>query len=451
MPIGSALNGGAGNLGRQKGMDVRQVGSLQPFVGCCIRRAWAQLTLPIPGGLPEKPADRRCSMFSSGLFDSGLWQAYRVSGIAQAGSALPSCMAGIAARRELRDMWFYGSPKWRNLMLPRYSVISACTLLLVNLTAPTLPWALSADNPQPGEPERIRVTCPAIEIDESERPINTLGVPGTVQLVVLGSTKRLAKQDESGEPLYELKVEKVMYGSAPEMTLHLHEHAGPERQIFGLVPQAYGGPTDYIIKYNVDVKEEKSQMAMAAARLDYHALAADSIFVGKETAVDGLRHTIEVVRLLHGSEPKPSEKKTMEIRDHMRFAGKVVQLRPEPMLYFVRIERRGYRFDTRLPIACEADVVAALNRRDLYPIVDTVEEAKKLRAREVVFRGSIEDAIDFLSSEREGSVNLAALAIMRQKDAAPEKLAAAIQHEMLRQAEPAWGEFRKLHNLVRLL
>jgi WD40 repeat protein len=255
-------------------------------------------------------------------------------------------------------------------------------------------------------------------------------------------------------------VEKVLFGSTADNTLDFHAYvSGPERQIFALVPEAYCGPTDYEVKYHLGVKEEKSQMAMSAARLDYHALAADSIFVGKEIAVnaaDDHKHTVEVVRLLYGSELKAGDKNVLEIVDHIRCLGKVAELRPEPMLYFLRFGRdfphqKVYYVDTRLPMACEADVLAALKRRDLYPIVWTTERGKKVRGREVTFRGSVEEAIEFLGSERRGAMNLAVRAITRQKDAAREKLAAAIQEEMFRQAAPAWGEFRKLHNLIRLL
>ena len=96
-------------------------------------------------------------------------------------------------------------------------------------------------------------------------------------------------------------------------------------------------------------------------------------------------------------------------------------------------------------------MTAALKRRNLYPIVEIMERGKKVRAREVMFRGGVDDAIEFLGSERMGAVNLAVRALTRQKDAAREKLAAAIQQEMFRQAAPAWGEFRKLRNLIRLL
>jgi WD40 repeat protein len=342
----------------------------------------------------------------------------------------------------------------------RYSLVSACALLLVNLTGPAFPRALSAESPPAQESEKVRVTCPAIEDDESQRPLNySIDMAGPIELVVLGRVKRGRQQESDNE----LKVEKVLYGSTPDKTLRFDGHVyagGPERQIFALVPQAHGGTTDYELKYAVDVKEEKSGMALAAARLDYHSLAADSIFLGKETTVDAAdnrRHTIEIVRLLYGSEPKAGEERVMEIIEHIAaIPPKAAAIRPEPMLYFLRIEgdvRHGkiYRVDTRLPAACEADVLAALKRRDLYPIVDTTEWGEPLRGREVTFRGSVEEAIDILGSERIGAVKLAVRAITCQRDAAREKLATAIERELFRQAEPACGEFRKLCNLVRLL
>lgn len=349
-------------------------------------------------------------------------------------------------------------------MPSRNLAISASVVVLLSVTGYALYWAVSPESPPADESEKVRVTCPALRIDDSQRPTN--GPPeqtfGPIQLVVLGTAKRSAEQDESGDSVYEITVEKILYGNTPDKTLRLHGYnlsLGSKRQIFALIPQAYGGPTDYDLKYHVDVQEENAQMALAMARLDYHTLAADSILVGKETAVEAAndyRHTIEVVRLLHGSVPKPGEKITMLVADHMKWSGKVAELRPQPMLYFVRMKndplhKTVYRVDTRLPIACEADVLAALKRRELYPITDTVERGKRLRTQEVVFRGSVEEAIDFLGSERMGSVNLAVRAITRQQDAAPEKLAAAIEREMFRQAEPQRGEFRKLHNLIRLL
>jgi WD40 repeat protein len=316
----------------------------------------------------------------------------------------------------------------------------------------------------PPAADKVRVTCPGVEIDEFERPINGPAGRnlGPIELVVLG-TAEPPDQKESPDAVYQLKVEKVLYGGAPAETLRLHYWLFPRptggRQIFVLVSEAYGGPTEYDLKYSVPINDEQAQRALGAARLDYHALAADAIFVAREIATGGGRqesHLGEVQRLLHGTEPKAGEKVVLEIRDHYAVGNKVVPLRPQPMLYFVRIandyrHRRVYRVNTRLPMACEADVEAALKRRDVYPIVDTMAQGKTLRGREVIFRGSLDEAITFLGSEKVGPVNLAVRALSRQKDAACEKLARAIERELPRPTESAPGGFRKLRNMIRLL
>ena len=224
-------------------------------------------------------------------------------------------------------------------MLPRFPLVVACTMLLVMLIGLICPVASAGDTPVATEPGKVRVICPALEVDESQRPINGPMETnlGPIKLVVLGTAKR-REQNGSRKVEYELKVEKVLYGSTSEKTLRLCEDfyiPEPERRIFALVPEAYGKTADYEAKYSVDVKEEKAQMALSAARLDYHALAADSIFVGKETAVDANddhKHTIEVVRLLHGSEPNAGEKSVMEVVDHIKCSGKVATIHREPML-----------------------------------------------------------------------------------------------------------------------
>jgi hypothetical protein len=57
-------------------------------------------------------------------------------------------------------------------MLPCYSVVSLCVILLVNLTGFGVPWALSAEISPAQESEKVRVTCPAVETDELQSPIN---------------------------------------------------------------------------------------------------------------------------------------------------------------------------------------------------------------------------------------------------------------------------------------
>jgi hypothetical protein len=293
-------------------------------------------------------------------------------------------------------------------MVPRSSSFAACAIFLVSLAGPMLSWTFAAESLPSQDSEKVPVICPAVEADDSQRPVNAPGMPSRVDLVVLGTAKRLDETTRWHQLIYELKVEKTLYGSTTDKTLRFHSYCSvpeSERRIFALA-QAYGDPRDFELTYEVDIKVEKSQMAMSAARLDYRTLAADTILVGKETVVDvgaDRKYRIEVVRLLHGSEPKPGT----EVIYHFQVVGKIAESRPEPMLFFVHIgsdflNRKEYRVDARLPIACEADVVSALKRRDLYPIVNTTEQDKTLRAREIVFRGSVEEAIDFLGSERTG-------------------------------------------------
>ena len=340
----------------------------------------------------------------------------------------------------------------------RRLLVAAPWQVFVGLLALSSPTASSAEGSN-----QLRVICPAIDLDERQRQINApseLNV-GPIKLVVLGVAKR-HKPSEPHNAECDLAVEKVFYGSTSEKTLHLSGYFYPpegKRNIFAIMPDAYNRMADYEARYYVDAKEEKAQMALARARLDYHALAADAIFVGKETAIDegdDNKRTIEVVRVLYGSDPKAGEKAVMEVVDHVHRAGKAASLGREPMIYFVRIKHelsgeKVFQVDTRLPVACEAEVTAALKRRDAYPIVELKERGKLVRAREVTFRGDLDDAIEFLGSERFGAVDLAVRAFMRQKEAAREKLPAAIQREMFRDAPPAWGEFRKLQNLIRLL
>ena len=372
------------------------------------------------------------------------------AGVPNAGPFAPSCrvVPEQTSRCAIRQQ---PHRDWLEISIVLLRSIT-CMLLTAHLTALAFHPARSAETLRYRESAKVPVTCPAVELDERQGPVNADTSSCRTQLVVLG-TAECCEQDDS--LVYEIEVEKILYGSTPDKTLSFHEHfhiSGPERQIFALVPKRWEGPTDYELKYHLDVREEKSQRAMSAARLDYHTLAADSIFVGKEIAAestDNDEHTIEVLRLLHGSEPKPGERHTVEIIDD-------ATVRQEPMLYFFRIEndfldRKVYRVDTRLPVACEADVVAALKRRDLYPIVDTTEDGRKLRGREVMFRGTVDQAIEFLGSERWGTVHLAARAIMSQKDAALQRLPLAVERELSRRTESAPATYYKQHNLIRLL
>ena len=111
----------------------------------------------------------------------------------------------------------------------------------------------------------------------------------------------------------------MLYGSVHAKTIRVFSGfflmPGPARQIYGLQS---GGERDgdiYEYNYNQAIGDEQAETAVAAARLDYHTLAARAIFVGKGIARDeDSQPNIEVVRVLEGTHPKPGEKITVRPR-----------------------------------------------------------------------------------------------------------------------------------------
>ncbi len=128
------------------------------------------------------------------------------------------------------------------------------------------------------------------------------------------------------------------------------------------------------------------------------------------------------------------------------------------MLYFIdgaEVDEDAHRIKcsvkTRLPQGAEKDVLAALRRRDEHPIVEVESGETTERCREVMFRGSVESAIQFLGSESEAAVTLAKRALVYRKDSARDKIVAAIERDMFRNTEEHPRQFQRLRQLVRLL
>ena len=141
-------------------------------------------------------------------------------------------------------------------MSARYSILSAMVVLLVGLSGLELPCALSAEGVPSQAAGTMPVTCPAVELDEQDRPINGPfdSNSGPIQLVVLGTAKRLEGPD-SRPLVYEVEVDKVLYGSFADKRLRIHNRfyvPTGERHIFALVPDAYGDPADYELRYHLE-------------------------------------------------------------------------------------------------------------------------------------------------------------------------------------------------------
>ena len=96
--------------------------------------------------------------------------------------------------------------------------------------------------------------------------------------------------------------------------------------------------------------------------------------VAREIEAKDERRTIEVVRVLSGTR-REGEKITLVMGDR---SNQEVRLRGDDAIYFLMphwttrwngpLEVAFITYGGRLPLSCEADVVAAIKRRNEYPV-----------------------------------------------------------------------------------
>jgi hypothetical protein len=103
----------------------------------------------------------------------------------------------------------------------------------------------------------------------------------------------------------------------------------------------------------------------------------------------------------------------------------------------------------RLPADQEKNVLAALERRDQHPLVEIEEGGKKVKVREVLFRGTVAETLDLLGSESEGAAVLAARFLTHKDKDARKAVLETIEEELLR--EDRKDGFQRLHHLIGLL
>jgi WD40 repeat protein len=315
------------------------------------------------------------------------------------------------------------------------------------------------------EPEPT-VVCPAVAIDGRMRT----NFPGEdtrqPELVVLGKARPVAG-DDSGST-FEVEIEKVLAGSWTGKSLRFSRDfgRGEGRAIFALTAGRYTGDAAFHLRYELDAEEEKAVRALATARLDFNALAAACVFVGKEVdAIDDRHRTVEVVRPLGGDAPEAGRRVTVAVPGGIERADAKPAPRKEAAIYFVPVIDRApkrppvvdgkpvagpvYHAIWGQPADHEAAVRAALKRRDDYPVREAEEEGKKVRYREVLFRGPAADAIDLLGSDSDAAVALGArrLILDRETRAA---VVAATEKALPRTTEDGRGDFRRLHNLIKV-
>ena len=348
----------------------------------------------------------------------------------------------------------------------------ASLVALVVLAGAALPLRADGDGPR-----RVPVYCPAIGAEDRPRT-NMIGEPSDQPtLIVLGTARRAGKEgDKSADRDVEIEVEKTLFGSVPAGKLRCAPGADyrldakPQRLILALAPRLSSAGITFLVRYTLRPEEEKAVAALSAARMDYNALASEIIFVGKEVRADADKgRTVEALRVLHGPDSLKGQRVCVDLIEQPGRNPFSDPPEPPPMkgerLYFVtavdpeykknRFRRIAnpdgpvYLVPFFLPADQEKNVVEALKQRDQYPIVPTDDEGEKGTCREVLFRGSVADAVELLGSESDGAVILGGRFLAYHKKEARKPVLAAIDADLLR-GERKDG-FRRLHNLISLV
>jgi WD40 repeat protein len=327
------------------------------------------------------------------------------------------------------------------------------------------------------EPKRVPVYCPAIGAEDRPRT-NAFGEQtGQPTLVVLGTARRVGKDDERalGAPV-EIEVEKVLFGSHPETKVRCVAGSGywpdekPQRLILALTPQLDSKEYPFEVRYTLPPEEEKPVAALSAARMTYNVFSAETVFVGKEVLASADKgRVIEVRRVLHGPESLKDKRVCVDLLEHPIRRGAAEPTEPLPTvgehIYFVagvepEYKKKGFRaienpdgpvylVSYHLPGAVEKTVVDTLKQREQYPLVEIENGGEKVTYREVLFRGSVADAVAFLGSGSEGAVALAGRSLIHRKKEALAPVLAAIRADLFLVERK--GGFHQLRNLIQLL
>jgi WD40 repeat protein len=108
-----------------------------------------------------------------------------------------------------------------------------------------------------------------------------------------------------------------------------------------------------------------------------------------------------------------------------------------------------YLVHYRLPAELEKTALEVLKRRDQYPVIQLNNGGERLTCREILFRGSVEDAIALLGSASEGAVVLGKRYLVHHRKETLAPVLAAIKADLFLLERK--GGFHQLNNLVSLL
>ncbi|MBT3202095.1 MAG: WD40 repeat domain-containing protein [Phycisphaerales bacterium] len=319
----------------------------------------------------------------------------------------------------------------------------------------TRPRLCRADDSQ----DRVTVVCPAIEHDEIARTSYSRASRQPVSLVVLGKIKTI-KKPGGGYGIFEVAVEKVLYGAASVKTVRFTwpwDWFSNRRRIIALSPQI-SDDIPYDFRYVLPPEELSSQTALAGARLDHATLLSESIFIGKELSHAGeYRRKVRIVRTLHGPKLAKGDVVTM-VGPHIS-QNDPPTICSKQMLYFIRKvapPRRGkpvvYYEHSHIAVDQETAVRAALKRRETYPVRTSKDaDGKTIKEREVTFNGTLDQAVILMGSASDAAVTLGARKLLLTGPAGRKAALADISKNLTRRTFSGEVELRRLSNLILLL
>lgn len=316
--------------------------------------------------------------------------------------------------------------------------------------------------------EAIPVICPAIDLDERPRTDNEVEAEMPVSLVAKGMVQEIPQTNGYGH-LFKLTVERVIYGSWTNPSVRFSDSWNIQKDepaIVALVPTEEE-LVPFKLKYILPGSDEKSQIALAAARLDYQVLSAEYIFVGRESTTDvRLLRTVEVVRSIYGPGPKQGSRVSVQYPGMIWDSSTPIKVPVADTIYLIGSIKPGkkviphlptkmanemiYTLINRLDATQEKEVQAALKRRDSYPIVEMNDSGKKLRCREVMFQGSTSDAIELLGSTSDAAVTLG-VRKLKNTEGALGLIVPAAEKDLFQFTNSQAHGHRQLHNLIRYL
>lgn len=316
------------------------------------------------------------------------------------------------------------------------------------------------------DPEPERIICPPVLVQDMR--YDSAASHARPALVVLGTATRLPDPDRQSSADYlRLEVEEVLYGDRSIKTVDFHSVSGGDpisrrhhaygRAIFYL---SEGASNKYIYRDQSPVEELAAARVLCTMRLAAFALDAQAIVAGRETtnrsfgtaaSAIGMT-TVEIAEVHAGTGLRQGETITVQKDPWGAFSfepGKAPK-----MLYLLGpvFRERSTKLDVRgvlakLPETLLPEVLAARTRRETYPLagsgaLEVLEKnpftAKQIArplppdTREVIFEGSIDEAMSYLTSEDDAVQVLGLRYLVHHPEEARIKLLPLIEADLLR-------------------